>query len=329
MKTLEQFKEFCETTLKPQLEPLENERIATKNNINSKLVIMVIIYLMIGACLYTMMMYNPESFMKVMAVVSVAYIFICSLIIGSIYKKYNMNFKDTVVKEIITFLDPNLLYNQTNYMSEGQFRFAELYKDRIDKYSGEDYVQGTIYDEEYEAKTGEKKGTKIEFSELHVIKVVTTTDKDGRTRKHDETVFKGLFFKADFNKNFNSKIIVMPDRGIFNFIHSYEKIKLEDAEFEKYFEVCGTNQIEARYILTPSLMRRIVEYKRKNNKDMRLSFIDGHVYITISYGRNLFEANVYKSLFDFGEMEQYFEDLLVVIGIVEELNLNTKIWSKE
>ena len=40
-----------------------------------------------------------------------------------------------------------------------------------------------------------------------------------------------------------------------------ELVKLEDPEFEKSFVVYSGNQTEARYILSTSLMRRILDYK--------------------------------------------------------------------
>ncbi|MFT5169968.1 MAG: hypothetical protein ACI8Q2_000583, partial [Candidatus Omnitrophota bacterium] len=44
---------------------------------------------------------------------------------------------------------------------------------------------------------------------------------------------------------------------------------------------------------------------------------------------NLFEPRIFKTLLDFKPIEEYFEDLSFAIGIVEDLNLNTRIWSKE
>nr|HDN00938.1 DUF3137 domain-containing protein [Deltaproteobacteria bacterium] len=46
------------------------------------------------------------------------------------------------------------------------------------------------------------------------------------------------------------------------------------------------------------------------------------------YDRPLFEPGIFKSMLDFSEIKKYFEDLQVAIGIVEDLNLNTRIWSR-
>jgi len=60
-----------------------------------------------------------------------------------------------------------------------------------------------------------------------------------------------------------------------------ELIKLEDPEFEKEFCVYGINQIESRYIFSTSLMHRILEFKRKWNTKIYLSFVDSKLYIAI------------------------------------------------
>jgi hypothetical protein len=106
-------------------------------------------------------------------------------------------------------------------------------------------------------------------------------------------------------------------------------IKLEDPQFEKEFVVYGDDQVEARYILSPSLMSRIVDYKQKTGKRIYLSFVGSTIFVAIWIGRNLFEPRIFKTLLDFEPIRQYYEDLKIAIEIVEDLNLNVRIWSKE
>ena len=49
-----------------------------------------------------------------------------------------------------------------------------------------------------------------------------------------------------------------------------ELIRLEDPEFESHFVVYGSDQIEARYILSTSLMARITDFKEKTGKKIYL-----------------------------------------------------------
>jgi hypothetical protein len=106
-------------------------------------------------------------------------------------------------------------------------------------------------------------------------------------------------------------------------------VRLEDPVFEKEFCVYGDDQIEARYILTPALMERIVAFKRKWDKKVSLSFIDSKVYLAININKNLFETRVFRPVADYSFMEENLRFLILLTEIVEDLNLNTRIWTKE
>ena len=88
------------------------------------------------------------------------------------------------------------------------------------------------------------------------------------------------------------------------------------------------NQITARYILSPSLMQRILNFKRQSRRTFYLSFVDGKLYIAISFSKSLFEARVFSTLLDYDIYRDYFADMLFAKSIVEEFNLNRRIWSK-
>jgi hypothetical protein len=149
-----------------------------------------------------------------------------------------------------------------------------------------------------------------------------------------------LFFIADFNKNFSCRVVVLPSdfERLLGFIGRELQsmnvfrdplIKLDNPEFEKYFVVYGSNQIEARYILTPDLMDRIVDFKKKCDRDIHLSFVDSKVFVAISYIGPLFEPKILNSLLDFGVIQRYFDDLQLALGMVDDLNLNMRIWTRQ
>ena len=60
-----------------------------------------------------------------------------------------------------------------------------------------------------------------------------------------------------------------------------------------------------------------------------LSFSNTKVFVAIPFIRNLFEPRVFRTLLDFGQIQEYLEDLQLAVGVVEDLNLNTRIWSKQ
>lgn len=145
---------------------------------------------------------------------------------------------------------------------------------------------------------------------------------------------------ADFNKSFKSTTVVLPDTAQKLFgelgqalqrmnVQNGQLIKLEDPEFEKLFVVYGQDQVEARYILSTSLMRRIVEFQNRTRKKMRISFSASKLYMAIPFERELFEPKIMESLLNISPIQAYYDDLKLVIDIVEDLNLNTRIWTQK
>ena len=107
---------------------------------------------------------------------------------------------------------------------------------------------------------------------------------------------------------------------------------MEDPEFERLFKVFSTDQVEARYILTPNMIRRIVEFRNRTQSQVRVSFIASRVFVAIPTSHNHFEPPSLLApadkLLDPATLAQYFEELKFALAVVDELNLNTRIWTK-
>jgi len=108
-----------------------------------------------------------------------------------------------------------------------------------------------------------------------------------------------------------------------------ELVKLEDPEFEKEFVVYSTDQVEARYILTTSLMQRILNYKKMTGERIDLAFVGNKIYVAIWKSSDPFEPSVFGTLLDFDQVLRFYERLKIVIRIVDDLNLNTRIWTRQ
>ena len=100
-------------------------------------------------------------------------------------------------------------------------------------------------------------------------------------------------------------------------------------EFEKEFAVYGDDPIATRYILSSSLMKRMTEFKKKVKCKMYFSFVDSTMYMAINYKRDLFEPRIFRTLVDFEPIKEYYDDLSMAVSVVDDLNLNTRIWSKQ
>ena len=76
-------------------------------------------------------------------------------------------------------------------------------------------------------------------------------------------------------------------------------------------------------------MKRILDYKKEVKKKIQLSFVHNRMYIAIPYNKGLFEPKLFGDIVDFSNVEEYYNDLKLVLDLVDDLNLNTRIWTKE
>ncbi len=241
-------------------------------------------------------------------------------------KKYKNEFKDTVFTKILHAVNPGLGYNKSGFISKDKFFESRIFTERADRYSGEDYISGLV------------DKTQIEFSELHTQERRVTSN--GKTTTvHYVTIFKGLFMIADFHKNFHGHTIVLPDTAekLFGFIGKKlqdwnftrdEVVHMENAEFEKEFVVYSNDQVEARYILSTSMIQRILDLKKKYNTSVYLSFINSKVFVAMQYNKQLFEPAFKESITNSDYIRTFYNELSACLSIVDDLNLNTRIWSK-
>ena len=324
MKSLDELKSFYDTHLLADLQVLEGQRKGVVKKVTTIGIAVAVILVLVLFIMGQAIAQNPMFLLFPLV--------IGGIIIGGAIKYlsrgYVSDFKQHVIKAIIHFLDDGLTYRAQSCIPESTYMSSEIFTRNPDRYKGDDLVEGQI---------GE---TKIAFSELHSEYKTESRDSKGRRRTHWHTIFKGLFFIGDFNKAFHGRTYVLPDQaerlmgfigkalqGVFK--HSGELVKLEDPEFEKYFVVYGDDQVEARYILSTSLMRRIVEFKKDSGRSIFLSFVASNVNVAISMNKDMFEPRIFRTLLDFSVAQAYLEDLQFAMGIVDELNLNTRIWTKE
>jgi hypothetical protein len=324
MKTLEQFHAFFESDLKPILTELEAQRKRVLHSFGY-LVLVIVGIVGIGLLIITA---NPRVGPGMLLIPLVIAIIVAAIVTPFLSRGYIQRFKTEVLARMARFLDPSLEYRMDGAIDQSTYMSSKLFPHRPDRYKGEDLVEGKIG------------ATAIRFCELHSEYKTTRRDSKGRTHTEWHTIFQGLFFLGDFNKNFSGSTVVLPDSaealfGKFGqWLQSFafgrdQLIKMDDPEFEKLFVVYGTDQVESRYILSPALMRRIVEFKAERKCPIYLSFVGSSIFVALTETRPLFEPKIFSSILDFQTVCEYFEDLRVAVEIVEDLNLNTRIWSKE
>ena len=231
--------------------------------------------------------------------------------------KYKL--KDETLSPIIKAINPSFKYNHQNYISKEVFKASKISSRSIWSYAGNDLAMGKI------------DGNFIMFSDLLV-------------KSFMQTVFHGQFIVTEFNKNFEGATVVSTDNAevIFGkvlggFIQSSlsgdSLIRMDSPTFEEAFVVHSTDSVEAHYILSSSLMERMLSYKEKSGQLIEFSFFGNVVCIAIAYDKDHFEyldterftsEAALKEAFD----REFAQPLALVTEIIDDLKLNEKLWSK-
>ncbi|HYU42112.1 MAG TPA: DUF3137 domain-containing protein, partial [Vicinamibacteria bacterium] len=94
------------------------------------------------------------------------------------------------------------------------------------------------------------------------------------------------------------------------------------------FAVYASDPIEARYVLTPKTMERIVGLARTFGRRLYAAFDHRRVYLLLDNGRGAFEALAFGGEKAWDEIRGFAALFDAARAIVEELELNTRIWTK-
>lgn len=228
--------------------------------------------------------------------------------------KYKNVFKHQLMPLLIAKTGMNLEYIYKDGVGQNTVMGSKLFK-KPDRYHCEDLMHGTFDD------------VKFMSSDVHMQERRVTIDSKGRRHVHYVTYFLGRWFVYDFNKEFNG-IIQVREAG---FLEGHpwglnvDKISLEDVEFNKKFKTYATNQHDAFYVLTPTLIVNMKKLEKRFPGKIYFSFIGSQLHIAIYNSKNSFEPPVFSPIDD-DFINKQVEDVLILQEIVKELKLNRDIF---
>ncbi|MHC4526184.1 MAG: hypothetical protein ACYSU8_11735 [Planctomycetota bacterium] len=172
MKTLDELKEFYTNELSADLQQMEAKRKQVMQNTMITIGVIGVVGL-IAAGVMVSQGAPPPVFIFVL----IGCVIIGAIAFSFIGKGYKAEFKQKIITKIVHFSDPGLSYHPTDRIDEHTFKGSKLFTQGIDRYRGEDRVQGRI------------DKTDIVFSELHAEYKTTSRDSKGRTKTHWHTIF--------------------------------------------------------------------------------------------------------------------------------------------
>ena len=170
---------------------------------------------------------------------------------------------------------------------------------------------------------GTYKGLGVNISETKLTYSLQTS-KSSNT--NDNIEFKGVIIEIDVKKPFKGHTIIRK-REFINNNRAYQEIKLEDTEFTKQYYVDSNDQIESRYILTPSFIERFKNLKQAfGGNSIQASFQNDKLIMAISMQKDIFKlADLSKPIADSKQFTKLLDEFSSILEIIDELKLNQNI----
>lgn len=140
-------------------------------------------------------------------------------------------------------------------------------------------------------------------------------------------VFDGLCIKLDMNKNFKGHTILMEDTILHTSPRSHLRhTELEDVNFEKRYDVFTDDEIEARYILTPTFMEKLTGIKMAFYcKSIRCAFYQGEILIAMKPTTDLFSiGSLFRPVADTRQFQNLCNQFCSVLSLIDYLKLNER-----
>ena len=226
------------------------------------------------------------------------YIFFTNLMVfvitGALSKKqnkYKLEFKQLIIKKLISNFYDNLEYYPLKGMPYRIYKKPN-YNEYYNEYHSEDYFEGQIKNKYY-----------IDMAEVFTEHVETETDSEGNTHTTRTTIFHGLFAKVTSEKSITSELKIVQDKvGR----HDRNRLNMDSSEFEKYFDVITDNKIIVMQLLTADVMEEMIEFENKTNMKYDIVIKEDEIYLRFHCGSMFEPQALKKGIINKEQLERYF-----------------------
>ena len=283
----------------------------------------IIIGIILSLCLLAFILITKNLQLIIFEVFIIILVLLVTYIIYSIpYSKYKVIYKKVFVEKALNTVFTNLVYYPELGLDESIIRNTEM-MDMGDRYESNDYFSGKY------------KNISVEQADVEIKELRETKDSDGNTNTHYVTIFKGKWMIFDFNKSFKANMQVKT-KDFYNSRISnwgkeikFNKIKLEDEEFNSLFKIYAQDEEEAFYILTPQFMDKIKKVANTVSGSLLFCFIDNKLHIGLNNNNDSFEPRLLSNPSDDEIKNSIISDIKEITNFVDQLSLDNDLFKKE
>lgn len=323
MKTKTHFPSFAEVyeRLRPRMEELEilRKKLLRKEQL---LVLLTFMGIILGGAGWILYIIEYPIHLGIMVNMFLFGIIMFSIGVGvrnKAIETYKLLLENEIVEGVVQGIDPTFTFKHDYHIERSTFMKTKIFPhSKVDFYNGENLIIGKI---------GE---TDFRLCELEV------EQRNADSYIPDLPVFNGIFLEADFHKHFKGRTLVLPryKTVVFpKFLSRFnalgkESITMEDPYFNEKFVVYSSDPVEARYILSPLMMNDLKKVSARFKRGICISFYQGEMFVAVDWQRDFLYPFWGVEATDKDPIKSYYKDLILFLKLIDDLNLNTRIWSK-
>lgn len=350
MKTFAQFQDYLNAELSEELAGLE----ARRSGMRKKKGVLggLLAALILASWSVHYLGWLPEYIIPVTVVVATP---IAYLAYRRLYFDANVpaDFKDTVVKKLVEFVDPSLEYLPERHISFDKYMDSQLFLLQPDYFTGDDLIKGSFRGvdvafselassyERLDRVAGTSNTSRFEDEDNLLVNMLRRVRKIGKrarrnpklklNRRKWKTLFHGMFLIADCPVELNGKVFILSNRLYKKFGYSGKLLQQHNflrgqyilprnIEFRENFVVYADDLLEGEYVLSDGLMERMLALKQHSAADVYISMIEGKIYMAVHMNREIFKINMNQNLTRTEYLKSFYNDLYYMLTLVEVLN---------
>ena len=129
-------------------------------------------------------------------------------------------------------------------------------------------------------------GDDLKMSYVEFIRKETYKDSDGNWQEREIEEFGGFLIVIKNETSVMTDVFVKPNSfhlsDLLPIFYDKTRIKMDNPEFEKIFDVYGNDQVKARYVLNHVVMEKLIYLYHKTGVD-KIRFLGNLVYLTLEH----------------------------------------------
>lgn len=294
------------------IEQLEQERSAIYK-VYSKNSRISLVFIILGVAIAIISALFGEN-VVIFGVIIGMVLFIIGIIFGALAttksKPFIKKFKRELISVLLEDMYENVMYSPEDSLNLSRVLGTGLVK-QPDRYKGEDLV------------TCQYKGVKIQACDFHMEERHVTYDSKGNRHVSYQTFFKGRWLIFRFDEAFKHQVRILEKSWLGFSIapRGFKKVETESIAFNKKFLMESTDPQHAFYIVTPSMIEKLLEFESMMGGTVSLLYRDDELHIAINNNSNSLEPRLkYPLNEETLKMYQSETDLMAVL--VNEFGLS-------